>query len=112
MKDTRPIEAQVADLTEQQKKTVCNIFTYGLIGECIVLIPGVALMFFCLFLMFVDPVTFFETTINGMSLNHIFFLVCGVVAVLCFAFIAFIKIKFPYYSDKKAVYLRKQRKGK
>ena len=102
----KSIEEQVAELTEQQKTTVIKV---GIWGTIILLIVTVPLMIFVFsgFLSFIKApllidrrefVIWLIVTLAGSIFYVIYFVV--------------IKIVFPYYNDRKAIYLIKNRKKK
>ena len=133
MKDKRPIEVQVADLTEEQKREIPKIFRIHLIIT--ILIVGVYLA--CLLLCWmsagsakaeVESIEAKKATASlweslGLTREwlaaqdrydaamHTFFMVSiGGAAVLCVVALGvqfYLTKKYPYYSEKKHFYLRK-----
>ncbi|MBE6924440.1 MAG: hypothetical protein E7466_04280 [Ruminococcaceae bacterium] len=104
MKDTRPIEQQVAELTEEQKKTILKVDKYGMIVLLVLTVPGLLVMLLGLF-------TMMSTHGSARQDAYTGFLISGAIIVLIsISMFLFIRIKFPYYSDQKCTYLRKQKK--
>ena len=106
MKETKTIEQQVAELSEEQKNTVLKVDKYGTIIVLALTLPGLLLLCLGLFFMITEATLFTEEAYKGFQILG------GIVLAISLAAIVFIKIKFPYYSDKAASYIRKSRKGK
>lgn len=105
MKEIKTIEQQVAELTEEQKDKILKIDKFGTIIVLVLTVPGILLMLYGLFVM----------VTSRFSSDEAFkgFLISGaVVFFISLTTIIFIKTKFPYYSDRKASYIRKMRKNK
>lgn len=101
----KSIEEQVAELTEEQKETILKVSKYGGIVMAVVTIPIVLLAFLGLLIMITDPLMFTDQA----TIGYFTFIVLGMTAIL--SILVFIKIKFPFYSDKKASYIKKNRKS-
>ena len=106
MKDARSVEEQVAELTEEQKDTILKVDKYGTIIVLALTLPGLLLLCLGLFFMITEATLFTETAYKGFQVLG------GIILAISVAAIVFIKVKFPYYTDKKASYIRKIRKGK
>ena len=94
------------ELTEEQKNTVVKVGRYGTIVVLVLTLPGVLLMCLGLFFMITQPTLFSESAYKGFQILG------GIIIFISLGIIAFIKIKFPYYSDKVANYIIKSRKNK
>ena len=103
-KTKKTIEEQVAELTEQQKETILKIAKYATIAEVITLGCSFSIMGF-LFLIFI---------LAPGILSDLAFFAFLATAAFCILFLVALLIvifkKFPYYSDRKALYLMKQRR--
>ena len=109
MKDTRSIEEQVAELTEQQKDAILKVAKYGtvilIITLCLCIVAMVINMAIALVMIpIVDSYAYFV----ALPISALIFLFYVVVMV---AYLIFLNVKVPYYSDKKAKYLKKQKKA-
>ncbi len=106
MKQSKSIEEQVAELTEQQKRTILNIDRYGMVILLVLTVPGLLMM--CVGLLFAI------TTAGAMTPKTLrsFQLIGGVIVLISMAILVFIRVRYPYYSDKKAAYLRKTSNAK
>lgn len=106
MKESKTIEQQVSELTEEQKDTVLKVAKYGTIILLAVTLPGVLLMCLGMFFMITQPTLFSESAYKGFQILG------GIIIFISLVIIAIIKIKFPYYNDKVANYIIKSRKNK
>ena len=109
MKDTRSIEEQVAELTEQQKDAILKVAKYGtvilIITLCLCMVAVVINMAISFVMIpIVDSYVYF-VSIPIFALIFLFYIVVMV------AYIIFLNVKVPYYSDKKAKYLKQQKKA-
>ncbi|MBR2620752.1 MAG: hypothetical protein IKC97_00055 [Clostridia bacterium] len=103
----KKLEEEVAALTEEQKDTILKVAKYATIIEIPIMIIGLSIVFGGLFLMFINLDLFYEMGIYlPWQIHNIIF-----ANVMIGGFI-FIKCKFPYYSDRKAAYIKKSRKNK
>ena len=108
MKDTRPIEEQVAELTEEQKKTVIKVNRYGIAA----MVLTTLLSFIA---MIIAAVVFIKTPRAYLYFDKFVIALIAIVMVnliLCIGEYIFIKVKFPYYSDKRRSYIKKEQKKK
>ena len=144
MKDTRPIDRQVRELTAEQKKTIRRVgVTYDIIMCLVVLIYIAVAVVFMVQLGTanheLEHISFYKTvTENGKTTEvyddaaypryislveqqertmstFVTVAAIGFVAVLAvmFAGLLFIHSKYPYYSDKRFLYISRQnRKAK
>ena len=106
MKEKKSIEEQAASLTEQQKSAIKKIGKYGTIGILVISIPVIIFLIMGLIIMITDPLLFTDKALKGFKLLVIVFV------VIMGGIFAFIKIKFPYYSDKLARYILKNKDTK
>ena len=102
MKDTRSIEEQVAELTEEQRKNIICVYRWDT-QWCMLLICGISILLFLLFfssssLYFVDP---------EVVLGIFGFIVIGVMLIVFVIFKVIVLIKVPYYDKHKARYIIK-----
>ena len=102
MANRQSIEEQVAALTPEQRNKIPRIGKIATIAQLVVAIPLLVLELMGLIYMFTNPLdvtdAFFGGFITGLVLAFLW--VLGVVL--------FVKIKYPYYSDAKAKYIKKQ----
>ena len=106
MKENTPIAQQVEALTEEQKNTVVKVDTYAKIILLILAAPGIAMLVFGGYLLITKP----EAMASGLLSMLVTLLIS--LAMLCVMAVFFLKTKYPYYSMKKASYIRKIRKNK
>lgn len=106
MKEKKSIAEQVAELTEEQKNTILKVDKYGTIIMLALMIPGLLLLLLGLVTMITDAAMFTLTAYKGMVVLG------SLMTALCVGAIVFIKVKFPFYNDRKAAYIRKSRKQK
>ncbi len=108
MKDTRSIEEQVSELTEQQKDTILKVDVIAGLIMVLGALPAIVLMLINFFAI-LDISLPFEIA-DGLVITNF------IIMVICFAFVigvlVFVKFKFPYYSGKKCDYIKKSRKNK
>lgn len=108
MKDTRPIEEQVAELTDEQKENIIKINRYGILAML-----GITFLSFIAMLFAVA--VFLKTPKAYLYFDQFVVSIIAIVAVnlvLCIATYVFLRIKFPYYSDKRRSYIKRERKRK
>ena len=107
MKDTRSVEEQVAELTEDQKKMILKVYKYGTIFQVIVLILTIiscALAF---------AVGIALTMMTGAPLFVALMPLISAFAVFVIVeiiYLVVINVVCPYYSEKKLKYLKKLKK--
>ena len=106
----KTIEEQVNELTEQEKDTVIKVGKIALILQLIVAIPVILLCIIGLFCMVNPPMGFDYSDTDKIFSGIITLLI--IMAVWVIGLLAFVKIKWPYYSDKKWQYIHKMRKQK
>ena len=106
MMDKRSIEEQVAELTEQQKDTVLKVAKYGTIATLCIPAPFIIFSLLGLITMILDPLKFTDEAMIG------FYIVLAIGVLIAIGINVFIKIKYPFYSDKKASYIRKNHNSK
>ena len=69
-------------------------------------IPGLLFLCLGLYLMITEATFFSVKAYKGFQILG------GILILICVGIVAFVKIKFPYYSDKIASHIRKSRKSK
>ena len=106
MKDTRSIEEQVAELTEKQKDTIVRVGIWGTVILLVITVPLLLLFMLGVVAMVMNPLLMTEGALIGVGILG------AIIFVVLIAYLIIIKTAFPYYSDKKAKYIRKIRKGK
>ena len=106
----KTIEEQVNELTEKQKATIIKVGKVALTLQLIVAIPILLLCIIGLFCMVNPPLGFDYSDTNKLFSGIMILLV--IMAVWVIGLLAFVKIKWPYYSDKKWQYINKMRKQK
>ena len=98
------IEEQVAQLTEEEKNKILKI---GKVVSIIGIIIIALMILWCLmgcYLMMNLPLTA-EINLVQMELGIIGGEVIGFAAII--AMLIFVKVKYPFYSDKKLIYIKK-----
>lgn len=109
MKDTRSIEQQVAELTQEQQDKIIKVGTIASLLELIGLIPMLITLFWQIVMLISPPMGYDWADKRTASLGAF------VIIAICFAYIIgvllFVKIKYPYYSDAKCKYIKKMRKS-
>ena len=106
MKDTRTIEEQVAQMTEQEKDKIVNVGIVALVVQCVIAIPLVVLSWIGFWAM---------TEASYKTADKIFVLSLSldiVAIIFIIAVCLFVKFKYPDYSDRKWRYIRKERKAR
>ena len=103
----KTIEEQVSELTEKQKDTIIKVGKVALILQLVVAIPILLICIIGLFAMKNPPLGFDYNEIFSGIMSLLVIMAIWVVGIL-----AFVKIKWPYYSDKKWQYINKIRKQK
>ena len=106
MKKNKSMEEQAAALSDREKENILKISKYGTIGLFVFAIPIIILLIISLIGMITDPLLYTDKAIKGFILTAI------LSAAIFFGFYAFIKIKFPYYNDKLAAYINKNKNSK
>ena len=106
----KTIEEQVNELTQKQKDTIIKVGKIALILQLIVAIPTLLVCIIGLFCMVNPPLGFDYSDTNKIFLGIETLLV--IMAIWVIGVLAFVKIKWPYYSDKKWHYINKMRKQK
>ena len=106
----KTIEQQVNELTEQQKDTIIKVGKIALILQLIVTIPILLFCIIGLFCMVNPPMGFDYSDTDKIFAGIVTLLVIVVVWVV--GILVFVKVKWPYYSDKKWQYINKMRKRK
>lgn len=106
MADKKSVAEQVAELTEKQQQTVARVGIWGTVILCVTVIPLLVIMILGFISFVSDPLSMTRQAMMG------FFVLCGIIGVLLVAYFVVIKVAFPYYSDKKARYILKNRKNK
>ena len=101
-KDALTLEQQAQALTPEQKETVLEVDKWGTLLLLVLAVPGLVLMLLGMYAMGGDGVLFPENAYQG-------FQTAGVILMaLSLGLFLFVKIKFPYYSNKLAAYLRRK----
>jgi len=108
MKDTRPIEEQVAELTEEQKDNILKVDKYAMIIAACASLPIIAVLIIVL-LGFVDKSARYRI---GDAYLIALAVICVLTFAVCIGAVLFIRSKYPYYSDNKSAYIKKNRKDK
>ena len=112
MSDQTPktIEEQVNELTEKQKDTIIKVGKIALTLQLVVAIP---ILLFCIIGLFcmVNPPLGFDYTVTDKIYSGITTLLV-IMGIWVIGILVFVKIKWPYYSDKKWQYINKMRKKK
>ena len=98
MKEELTIQQQADALTPEQKQTLLKVHKYGTLLLLALTIPGIILMCLGMFAMSSDA--YAENTYK------VFQTIGAVLMALSIGVLLFIKIKFPYYSDKLATHIR------
>ena len=106
----KTIEQQVNELTEQQKDTIIKVGKIALILQLIVAIPILLFCIIGLFCMVNPPMGFDYSDTDKIFAGIVTLLV--IMAVWVVGILVFVKVKWPYYSDKKWQYINKMRKRK
>ena len=106
----KTIEEQVEELTEKQKDTIIKVGKIALALQLIVAIPILVLCIIGLFCMVNPPMGFDYSDTDKMFTGIMILFV--IMAVWVIGLLVFVKIKWPYYSDKKWQYINKMRKQK
>jgi len=98
------IEDQVSQLTQEQQKKILKIHKVANIVASIIYTLVVIWIAFGMYLTFCPPITMdVDYTKIGLGIIG-----GGSIGVACvFAMLLFIKIKFPYYSEAKAKYIKR-----
>ena len=110
MNKQKTIEEQVNELTEKQKDTIIKVGKTALALQLIVVIPVLILCVIGLFCMVNPPLGISYSDIGKIRKGIEILL--GVMAVWVIGLLVFVKVKWPYYSDKKWQYINKTRKQK
>ena len=105
MKKQKSVEEQVAALTEKEKETVLKVAKYGTLAIYGLGIPIIALLAIGLIGMITDYSLYDERAIGGFFIS----VILGLAIIV--AIFLFIKIRFPYYNDKVAAYIKKNKKN-
>ena len=104
------IEEQVAQLSQEQQDKIIKVgkiaITFQLIGG----IPWIIIATLGLWTMINPPLGFDYANYDDLYIGLMTWLVIGAVYIIGIS--AFVKIKYPYYSDAKWRYINKIRKGK
>lgn len=108
MKDTRPIEQQVAELTDKEKENIIRINRHGIFAVLGITFLSFIAMIFAVVVFLKNPKAYLY--FNQFVISLIAIVVINL--VLCIATYVFLRIKFPYYSDKRRSYIKKERKKK
>lgn len=106
----KTVEEQVNELTEKQKDTIIKVGKIALALQLIVAIPVLVLCIIGLFCMVNPPMGFDYSNTDKIYSGIITLLV--IMAVWVIGLLVFVKVKWPYYSDKKWQYINKMRKQK
>ena len=101
MKQQLSIEQQVAQLTEDQKKTIRKIGFYCTIFGVVPAIAGAALSMAVMLWTILAKVDSFS------GVTQVCMIACLCAFAWCIGLVIFIKVKFPFYSDAKLKYLKK-----
>lgn len=107
MKDTRSIEAQVAELTQEQRDTIVKADFIAGILSVIGVIPAVVLIIRGI-------ITFQDISLSleaAQKVTNITLIAALVGLVYIIGVFVFVKIKIPYYSFKKCNYIKKCRRN-
>ena len=103
------VAEQVSQLTQEQQDKIVKIGKIGLVLELVGGIPLVIIMLFGLWVMIDPPLGFNYSHYDAFYLGYCGVLVIGALYII--GILAFVKIKYPYYSDAKYRYIKKMRKG-
>lgn len=106
----KTIEEQVNELTEQQKNTIIKVGKRALALQLIGAIPMLVLCIIGLYSM-VNPPMGYDYMDSEKIFSGIMTLLV-IMAVYVIGITVFVKVKWPYYSDKKWQYINKMRKRK
>ncbi len=106
MKNTRTLEEQVAQMTEEQKDKIVRIGTGFLLALCVVDIP-------LLLFSWIGFWAMTEASYERADSIFILSLSTGILAMIfTIGVVLFVKLKYPEYSDGKRRYIRKERKAR
>ncbi len=106
MKDTRRIEEQVAELTDNEKENIIRINRYGILAMLAITFLSFVAMIFAVIVFLKTPRAYIYFDQFVISLIAI----VVINLVLCIATYVFLRIKFPYYNDKRRSYIKRDRK--
>ncbi len=101
----KSIEEQVAALSENEKKTVLKVAKYGTLAILGLGIPMIIFFAINLIGIMTDYSAYGESGLIG------FFIGLGLCLTIIVGIMVFIKIRFPYYSDAVADYIKKNEKN-
>lgn len=109
MKDTKTLEEQIAEMTEEQKDKIIKV---GKVAQIVQLVGGIPLFLLSLLGMWVviDPPLGFDM----MNYDRLFggaVIIWILTAVYFVGVLVFVKVKYPEYSDKKWNYINNERKS-
>jgi len=110
MKDTRPLQEQIAEMTEEQKDKIIKV---GKVAQTVQLVGGIPLFILSLLAMWViykPPLGFDMTDYDRLFVGAVIIWVITLVYFL--GVLLYVKIKYPEYSDKKWNYINKERKAR
>ena len=105
----KTIEEQVNDLTEQQKDTIIKVGKIALVFQLVVAIPILLICIIGVFCMANPPA---GSAFDADKLFSGIITLLVIMGVYVIGILVFVKIKWPYYSDKKWQYINKMRKQK
>lgn len=106
MKEQKSIEEQVAALSEKEKETILKVAKYGTVSIFGIGTLIIAFLAINLVGIITDYSRYGERGLAGFFIS----VVLGLGIII--AIFLFIKIRFPYYNDKIATYLKKNNKIK
>lgn len=106
MRETKSIEEQVAELTEEQKNNIVHVYRWD--AGCVMISAGISVLIFSLL-----SSSSFSNILDSKALFAIFGCVFMFVAVIVFViFKVVVKISVPYYDKYKARHIIKMRSSK
>lgn len=108
MANKTTIEEQVAQLSQEQQDKIIKVGKVALIIELIVGIPWIIISLLGLWVIAKPPLGFDYDNYDSLYKGFYIWLAIGLVILI--GIVAFVKIKYPYYSDAKWKYINKKRK--
>ena len=109
MKREVSIEEQIAELTPEQQNKVLKAGKFAIIGCALVGIPWILGCILGLFVLIDPPLGFDHSNYNGLCIGYFMWAIIGFLLYMMVPIIT--KLVWPYYSDAKFRYIKKQRKA-
>ena len=107
MKNKKDIETQVSELTQEQKNQVLKIGKIYILALTLVFLP---VFIFAVWNFYkIIQVEKYGNVAESLMIYNIIAL--SVVLVYVIASLIFVRVKFPFYSDKKYKYLKKNKES-